>query len=108
MLNSDNKGSFVGQHFEAYALPVQNKIGNDALRVGTSSGASMLVVMPNGLTTGNIRDGSHLDIGGTVDKPPAADKAEHQWSLNTAEAQRLEEDGAYVQATQVTPVPTHS
>lgn len=50
----------------------------------------------------NINEGQLVNVIGTVEKAPTAKVAQNQWGLDKGAAQRLQRDGAYIRATQVT------
>ncbi len=52
-------------------------------------------------TAANLADGDTLKLSGTVEKAPPANEAKQQWGLSDNGAQRLEQQGAYIQVAQV-------
>lgn len=105
VLNATNKQPFVGRPFNVRNAPVQTVANDHALWVGASGATPMLVVLTgnnNTTANANITQGSRININGTVEKAPPAAQAEQQWSLSDDDANQLEQQGAYIQATEVT------
>lgn len=109
ILESANKASFIGQPFNVNNVPVLKKAGNNAWWIGTPSAAnagaasfasSILIIMPRNSTVG-LRAGEHVDVAGTVEKAPSSAQARREWNMNGSNASELEQNQAYVQATQV-------
>lgn len=104
VLNATNKQPFIGSSFTVRSVPVQTVINDHAVWIGENDGASMLVVLTganNTVTNANIAQGDRINVVGTVQKAPAAAQAARQWSLTNDDANRLEQQGAYIQATEV-------
>lgn len=112
VLTSSNKQSFVGQPFEIRDVLVRNKVNNQVLWIAANNTAPMLVVLPangngganpsesaNATPSDSISQGNRIDVTGTVQKSPPADQVKQQWNLSDRDAQRLEQQGAYVQGT---------
>lgn len=105
VLNATDKTPFVGKPFSVSNVPVQNKVNDHVLWVGSNNSTPMLVVLTgpgNNAANANISNGNRVDITGTVEKAPPKDQAQHNWQLGDDDANRLEQEGAYIQATQVT------
>lgn len=102
ILTSPHKSALVGQPFDIRNVPVVEKDGNHALWIGANSVEPMLVVLV-GADAANAdaaaAQGSRVDVTGTVERAPSAENARRQWQLNAEGAKRLEQEGAYVQAT---------
>lgn len=104
VLNATNKQPFVGRPFNVTNVPVQNIVNDHAFWIGTRNIAPMLVVLEganNTTANANIAQGDHINIVGTVEKAPPAAQAKQQWSLNDDQARQLEQQGAYIQASEV-------
>ncbi len=105
ILSAANKRQYVGQPFEISSTPVLKKINDRVFWVGTDAATALLVVGANNANVAaNIKDGEQVNVVGTVDQAPGAQDAARNWHLGPAAAQRLEKEGAYVNATQVTPI----
>lgn len=105
VLNATNKQPFVGRPFNITNVPVQTVINDHTLWVGANGATPMLVVLAGNNNTApnaNISEGSRININGTVEKAPPAAQAKQQWSLSDDDANRLAQQGAYIQATEVT------
>lgn len=105
VLNATDKHPFIGKPFQVNRIPVQNQVNDHVLWVGENNSAPMLVVLTgagNNTANANISQGNLVDITGTVEKAPPKDQAKKQWQLGDDDANRLEQEGAYIQATQVT------
>jgi hypothetical protein len=105
-LNAKDKTSFVGQPFAVNAATVQQNAGSHALWIGPNNSTPMLVVFeePSGSTeTANIAEGDLVSVNGTIVKAPPAKQAQSKWSLSDDDTQRLEQEGAYIQATKLQP-----
>jgi hypothetical protein len=105
ILDATNKQPFIGQPFNVRNVPVQSIANDHALWVGPNGATPMLVVLAGNNNTAantNISQGSRININGTVQKAPPAAQAEQQWSLSGDDANRLEQQGAYIQTTEVT------
>lgn len=102
ILTSTNKSALVGQPFDIRNVPVEEKDGQRALWIGANNIQPMLVVLV-GNNAANadaaIAQGSRIDVTGTVERAPSAQIAQKQWQLSADGAKRLEQEGAYVQAT---------
>lgn len=106
-LNAADKQPFAGKSFQLNNVPVQTKINSKVFWIGRNKGTSMLMVMnkPNTAKNGLISEGQLVDVTGTVEKAPPAGQARQQWSLSSGDAARLQQQGAYIQATQAFWVP---
>lgn len=106
ILTATHKAALVGQPFDIRNVPVTEKDGNHAFWIGANGGEPMLVVLVGGeaaAADAAIPQGSRVDITGTVERAPSAQIAQRQWSLSEDGAKRLEQEGAYVQATVARP-----
>ena len=104
VLNATNKTAYVGQSFQIRDVPVQSKASNQALWIGMNNTSPMLVVLTgagNTAANANIGQGNRIDVTGTVEKAPTAGNVNKSWGLDNNGVKRLEQEGAYVQATQV-------
>ena len=104
VLNATNKQPFVGRPFNVRNVPVQSVINDHVFWIGTGNAAPMLVVLQganNTAANANIAQGDTINVIGTVQKAPTAAIAKQQWSLNDDQANRLQQQGAYIQASEV-------
>lgn len=100
ILDASNKTRYIGQAFQVRNVPVQAQAGNQAFWIGsTTNSAPMLVVLPKAGEAADIHNG-WFNVAGQVEKAPPAAQAQQQWGLSQQDAQRLESEGAYIQATQ--------
>jgi hypothetical protein len=100
ILKSTNRQALAGRPFDITNVPVQEKSSGRAFWIGANGAAPMLVVLPTGANT-PISQGIRVNVYGTVEHAPAANVAQRLWSLSSGDANRLEQDGVYVQATQI-------
>jgi hypothetical protein len=104
----------VGQAFLIQNVPVQRQAGPQAYWIGsTFNSVPMLVVnasnganaAPAGSAANNggsaVAARQRLDVSGRVVKAPAPAQAEQQWGLSPADANRLQSEGVYIQATEM-------
>lgn len=110
ILDSTDKRPYVGQHFQIQNVPVQAKVNNDVVWVGTSGASRMLVVLEkpstnnaNHAETANDSQATWVDVKGTVEKAPNEGHAKQQWGLSERGSQQLEQQGAYVLAAEIQP-----
>ena len=104
ILTSTNKQAFVGKPFSIVDVPVQQTNGNRVFWIGANNIPSMLVVLEgdqNTTANADIEQGSRINVTGTVERAPSAAEARRMWKLSDDDAKRLEQQGAYVQASQV-------
>lgn len=104
VLNATDKHPFVDKPFSISNIPVQNKVNDHVLWVGMNNSTPMLVVLTgagNSAANANVSESNRVNITGTVEKAPSKDQAQHDWQLSDDDANRLEQEGAYVQAAQV-------
>lgn len=103
VLNAPNKQAFIGKPFNVQNVTVQNKINNNAMWVGGKNGPMLLILGQSASSGGNadISTGQAINVTGTVQKAPSAQQAKNQWQLSDDDVNQLEQQGAYIQATQV-------
>ncbi len=102
ILASANKQAFIGKPFSILDVPVQQTDGNQAFWIGGHNVPPMLVVREgNTITNANIQQGARVNITGVIARAPSAAEARRMWKLSDNDANRLEQQGAYVQASQV-------
>lgn len=104
ILNATNKTASIGQSFAVNGAPIQKKLNDHALWVGQNSSTPMLVVLNGAADTAanaNLAAGERVNVMGTVKKAPAPAAARKKWGLSQSGAQRLAQEGAYIEANQV-------
>lgn len=106
ILTAANKQAFVGKPFGIRNVPVQDTNSNNkrVFWIGANNIPPMLVVLEgnNDTTTNtNIQQGERVNVSGTVARAPSAADAKNMWKLSDDQAKRLEQQGAYIQATEV-------
>lgn len=103
ILTSANKQAFVGKRFSISDVPVQQTNGNQAFWIGANNISPMLVVFEGNNNTSNagIQQGARVNVTGMVARAPSAANAKRMWKLSEEDANRLEQQGAYVQASRV-------
>jgi hypothetical protein len=105
VLDATNKSAFINQNFQVNDAPVQGKINNRALWIGASDSSRMLAVLNrtgSSAANADISQGTLVNVTGTVEKAPPAAQLRSQWHLSRSDAQRVEQQGVYIQASQVT------
>lgn len=105
VLGSDDKRAFIGKHFEAHDVRVQQKVNDRAMWIGESNGM-LAVVSPraaaNNVAANQIAPGNTVDAQGTVVKAPPGSVAKREWALSAQDTSRLEKEGAYIEVSQLT------
>lgn len=103
-----DKAGFAGRPFVIRNVLVVEKNSPRAYWIGAPNVTPMLVVLTpaasNSSNTG-INQNTRVDVTGVVARTVSADQAKRMWSLSDVDANRLEHEGAYVQATQMEPTP---
>lgn len=108
ILTAQDKKTYIGKHFEATNVPVQEKVNDHAMWIGAANQPMLAVVSKTGNDAAGIdaNSGSMVNATGTVEKAPSEAQAKREWSLSNEDAQRLEKEGAYIQVSQLT-APEH-
>lgn len=104
VLNATDKASFINKPFQANDVPVQGKVNDHVLWIGANNSSRMLTILSgaaNNAANANIGQGNLVNVTGTVEKAPPIAQAKSQWHLNDSQAKLLEQEGAYIQASQV-------
>lgn len=100
-VTAQNKQDFIGKPIEVNDVPVQQKVSSRALWIGTNH-PILAVVTGNGSSTEKgLEDGKVIDAKGTVQKAPPESQAKQDWALSDQDASRLEQQGAYVQISEL-------
>lgn len=100
ILNSNNKVSYVGHHFDLRDARVQTAVTNTVFWVGNGRSQPMLLVITNAPAGGAapIAAGDLVATSGTVEKAPSAEQAQVDWHLNDSGARELEQQQAYLKS----------
>lgn len=101
VLEAADKHPFAGKYFQASDVPIQGVAGQNAIWIGPDNAQPMLVILSGNASEAGIAKGGLIDVTGTVENAPPLAQARQQWSLSGADAARLEQQGAYIQARQV-------
>jgi hypothetical protein len=104
ILTATNKQAFVGQPFDIRNVPVQNTSNKQAFWIGANNIPPMLVVIQGNNSNSanpNVQQGDRVNVTGTVTRAPSAANAKNMWKLSDDDANRLEQQGVYIQATEV-------
>jgi len=104
VLNAANRQAYVGRPFQANGVVVRARVNNHAYWIGIRNSAPMLVVTTAAPSaTSAIARGSRVSVTGTVQKAPPPNQAKQNWGLNQNQTDRVEHQGAYVQASMIQP-----
>ena len=98
-----NKREFEGRPLQASGVRVVKKVTSHVFWVGSNTSAPLLVVATvpgNAAPAANLKPGETVNVSGTVEKAPPAAQAEKNWGLDHTGAARLEQEGAYLNATE--------
>lgn len=107
VLNSNNRGSFVGSAFSVTNVTVENKVNDYAYWIITPHSEPMLVITSlQQLPNSSINKGEHVNVTGVVQQAPNETEAQQKWGLSPDDAKRVEQQGAYIVASEVKPAPT--
>jgi len=109
ILTATNKQTFVSQPFVINNVSVQKTANERAFWIGANDNDTMLVVLTgnqNIAGNSNVQNGVKVNISGTVERAPSSQQAKRMWSLSDDDAKKLEQQGVFVQATQVEAGPT--
>lgn len=103
ILTSADKRMYIGRPFQVNGAVVTKKVNNYVLWIGQGgNGASVLVVLEGSgknAAHANVSVGDVVNVTGTMEKAPA--QAQQNWKLSAEGQRRLEQQGAYVAASQV-------
>lgn len=104
VLNAANKQQYIGQSFEIVRTTVLKKVSDSVFWLGNKNDpAPLLVVLsnpPQNASNPPISVGEPVDVVGQVQKAPTLHDAEQTWHLSSNGAQRVEHEGAYIEASQ--------
>lgn len=107
ILASKDRRQFIGGHFDVKNAWVQG-VNGPTLWIGPAGTNPMLAVVNSSTQASgsNVNRGKRVNLRGTVRKAPPEAVAEHDWSLPGQDANRLEQQGAYIELSQLT-APQH-
>lgn len=103
VLDATDKSGFAGRAFEIRNVPVQRQVSPRVYWIGSATNSTPTLLVLQGAA--DYAAGARLDVAGQVVKAPTAAQAQQQWGLSAADAQELETEGAYVQATEAQRTP---
>jgi hypothetical protein len=104
VLNSANRSSFVGSQFRVTNVTVKNKVNDYAYWITTPNSEPLLVVTSlQQLPNATINKGEHVNVTGVVQKAPSEGEAQQKWGLSPDDAKPVEQQGAYIVASEVQP-----
>ncbi len=99
LLAAGNQKHFVGRTVEFRNVKVQDKAGKQGIFVGPHLADQVLVILP--AKNSSFRMGSKVSLAGVVHTAPPEQQAQESWGLDPNQAEILQADGIYVEATQV-------
>jgi hypothetical protein len=104
VLNAPNKRDFIGRPFQVNDVLVQGTANGKTLWIESNGSSPILTILkgPGNNVGDAIRAGELVNVTGTVEKAPPAAEAKSQWQLSQEDLNRLEEEGVYIQAMEVT------
>ena len=104
VLNATDKTAFINPPFQASNVQVQSTVNNQAMWIGANDTNRMLTILSghrNGAANAKMSQGSVVNVTGMVQKVPSTVRARNQWHSSSSDANRLEQQGAYIQASQM-------
>ena len=105
--SAPDQQSLVNRQVQFANVPVQSVIGDRTFWVGSGNNERLLVVLDEALDSGNteraldVNAGQTLTMNGIVRRMPNAADAQKQWGLSATEANSLQNQRVYLQASQV-------
>ena len=105
--SAPDQESLVNRQVQFANVPVQSVIGDRTFWVGSGNDQRLLVVLDEALDSGNteraldVNAGQTLTMNGIVRRMPNAADAQKQWGLSATEANSLQNQRVYLQASQV-------
>lgn len=104
ILDATDKMDYLGKTFQVRNAHVQDIVNDHVLWLTGNGSAPMLAVLTgkgNSLANAKVGKGDRVDVIGQVEKAPPASAAQENWKLDKDQTDQLEQQGAYVAATQV-------
>ena len=105
VLAAQDKKAYIGKQFAANEIPVQQKVSSNALWIGENKPMLAVVSGSGHDSAKGVDQGVLVDAIGTVKKAPPKAEAKRQWALSDDDASRLENQGAYIEVSQLTSQP---
>ena len=109
VLSSPNKQQYIGRSLEIVRTPVLKRVSGSMFWLGSKDDpAPVLVVMAGPAQNGrnsNLHEGDTMNVVGQVQKAPTVQEATQRWHLPQSAAERLQQEGAYIEASEVEPLP---
>lgn len=105
MLTQAHKQEFIGDRFQASDVPVQKKVNAHAMWIGEGNPMLAIVTNTDNRTETDAKDasqGKSVNAAGVIKAAPSATQAKQEWKLSDQDASRLEQQGAYIQVSQLT------
>lgn len=99
IITSEDKQNFLGQKLAANDIPVHHIVNDHVLWIGEKY--PMLAVVTGHGPAQGLGPGKLVDAIGKVEKAPSETRAKHEWKLDSADAARLEKEGAYLNVSQM-------
>ncbi len=105
--SAPNQQTLVNRQVQFANVPVQSVIGDRTFWVGTGANERLLVVLDEALDSGgtekalDINAGQTLTMSGLVRRMITKADAQKEWGLSAAEADSLQNQQIYLQASQV-------
>ena len=99
---SREKVIYIGKRFQASDIPIQRRVNGRVLWIG--QGTPMLAVVKGTPTAmeRNAAPGRDVNATGMVRQAPPPDQAKQKWSLSDEDMAELEQQGAYIELSQLT------
>lgn len=94
--------ALAGRRVSFESVTVQSKTG-DAIWVGESHGAQILVAPGEGTDLSQLQVGDPVALTGTLQRMPAAQEALAKWKIDPSLRQQVEEEMLYIDAESVKP-----
>lgn len=108
MLNSPNKQQYIGQSLEIVRTPVLQRVSDSMFWLGAKDDPSPVLVVMAGRAQNaknvNVQEGETMNVVGQVQKAPTVQQATQGWHLSHSAAERLQYEGAYIEASEVEPL----
>jgi len=99
---SREKVIYIGKRFQASDIPIQRRVSPRVLWIG--QGTPMLAVVNGAASTAakNAGPGRDVNAMGVVRQAPPPDQAKQKWALSDEDTVQLEQQGAYIELSQLT------
>jgi hypothetical protein len=101
VLTSQNKQPYIGKEIALNSVPVQQKVSSRAVWIGTGNPMLAVVKGTGSSSQEGVEQGQIVNAKGVVEKAPPKNQAKHEWALSDSDASRLEQEGAYIEVSQL-------